>query len=319
MIRTLKAKLNQHYAEVYTTIKLMDIEEWFDIHFSRFYGLFFAKIAYRWQWTPTNVSVASLVIGMAGGGLLYFQDDWRIILCACVLISLAGVLDSADGQLARMSNQATELGRIIDGLIDNFVFMACYIGAAFYLLNIYGVSLTAFATIAFFTALAGYAHSTKSALYEFYKSEYLFFAGPFKNARIPYPEEIRQTMKRETRLQKIIFYLYVDYTQRQFRLSTRSSEMRRTFEKYAYSPESSPRFVAAYREVNKPLMTWWALICGTNTHRTLIMIFCLLGRFDIYLLACIVGIIPMFIINSMQNRKDRQLLSMVESFKFAAK
>ncbi|MBV6645844.1 MAG: CDP-alcohol phosphatidyltransferase family protein, partial [Cyclobacteriaceae bacterium] len=119
--------IRKHYSEVLSTIKLIDIEERFDLVFSRFFGLFFAKAALRLRMTPTDVSIASLAVGLMGGGLLYFQESWVITLSGSILITIAGVLDSADGQLARMSGQSTDLGRIIDGLIDNLVFLACYI------------------------------------------------------------------------------------------------------------------------------------------------------------------------------------------------
>ena len=120
----LSAGLRRHYEQVMSTIKMMDIEERFDLYFSRFFGLFFAKLGRKWHLTPTQISIVSLLIGVVGGGLLYYQDRLEITLTAMVLITLAGVLDSADGQLARMTGQSTEFGRIVDGVIDNLVFVA---------------------------------------------------------------------------------------------------------------------------------------------------------------------------------------------------
>lgn len=301
MITKLKTAVKGHYAELYTTIKLLDIEERFDIHFSRFWGLFFAKLGLRLRTTPTGISIASLITGIAGGGLLYFQNDVRIILAACVLLTFAGILDSADGQLARMSNQSTELGRIIDGLIDNFVFLACYVAGAACYLDIYGWYIVVLAL------LAGGAHSLKSAIYDFYKSEYMYFGGPFASARTPYPEEIRREAKLDSFFQKVVFYLYFDYTRKQFWLSTRTRQERAWLERVIYSSKDSSA-VAKYRKLNKPIMTWWAIFCGTNTHRSLIMFFSLLGRFDMYLFTCVIGFVPMLFVNQVQKRRDKRLL-----------
>ena len=118
--------LVKHYQEVLSSIKEMDVEETFDLYFSRFFGLFFAKWGKAMHLNPTHISFLSLSAGIPGGILLYWQSEIWIVAIGCFLISLAGVLDSADGQLARMTGSSTEFGRMVDGTIDNMVFMACY-------------------------------------------------------------------------------------------------------------------------------------------------------------------------------------------------
>lgn len=298
----LRSWLSKHREQVDSTIKMMDIEERFDLYFSRFFGLFFAQAGKRLSMTPTQVSVISLLTGMLGGVLLYYQDSWKIILGASFLITLSGVLDSADGQLARMTGQSTDLGRIIDGLVDNFVFVACYLGGAIYFVQFYGWPVIVIA------ALAGVSHSFKSAIYEFYKSEYLFFAGPFKNSNIGYPETIEEKIKVEDSWwRKLILYSYLDYTKRQYWLSTRTRAQRSIFQNLAYNPDTKEEFTKKYRDLNKPIMFWWALICGTNTHRSLIMILSLFSRFDVYLVITIVTIVPMLIVSQQQKKLDKML------------
>ncbi len=295
--------LNQHREQVRSTIKMMDIEERFDLYFSRFFGLFFAQMGKYLGMTPTQVSIISLVTGVFGGVLLYYQNSWQIILAASFLISLSGVLDSADGQLARMTGQSTDLGRIIDGLVDNFVFVACYLAGAAYYMQFYDWPIFVVAVI------AGVSHSFKSAIYEFYKSEYLFFAGPFESADIGYPDAIEEKLKLEgSWYKKLILFSYLDYTKRQHWLSTRTRHQRSKFQKLAYNENTKAHFIQKYRELNKPIMFWWALICGTNTHRSLIMILSLIGRFDVYLLITIVTTIPMVIINFKQKNIDNELV-----------
>ncbi len=292
----------RHYQEMLSTIKMLDIEERFDLYFSRFFGLFFAKAGKFFRLTPTQVSVISLVIGIIGGGLLYYQEVWQITLIGSLLITIAGVLDSADGQLARMTGQTSETGRIIDGLIDNLVFASCYVGGTIYFIDEYNYWILGVAV------LAGVAHSLKSALYEFYKTEYLYFAGPFKSARIAYPEEIRdQIASEKSFFKRLLNFTYLDYTARQFSLSTRTRELRDRFGKLAFDEKSQENFMTAYKRLNHPLLFWWALICGSNTHRSLIMISSVLGRFDVYLIFSIVTIIPMMMINQKQKKIDAKL------------
>tara|TARA_Y100001972_G_scaffold129198_1_gene195112 strand:+ start:3261 stop:4178 length:918 start_codon:yes stop_codon:yes gene_type:complete len=298
----LKEAVGKHYSEVLSTIKMLDIEERFDLYFSRFFGLFFAKAGRSFGLTPTQVSVISLVIGIVGGGLLYYQEFWKITLIGSLFITIAGVLDSADGQLARMTGQSSETGRIIDGLIDNLVFASCYVGGTIYFIKEYNYWVLLVAL------LAGIAHSLKSALYEFYKTEYLYFAGPFESARIAYPEEIKAQIASEKSLfKRLLNYTYLDYTARQFWLSTRTRELRDRFGALAYDKKTQHDFTTSYRRRNHPLLFWWALICGSNTHRSLIMISSLLGRFDVYLIISIITIIPMVVINQRQKKVDSEL------------
>ncbi len=298
----LRRALEQHYKQVLSTIKMLDVEERFDLYFSRFFGLFFAKAGRFFRLTPTQVSVISLIIGIVGGGLLYYQEFWKITLIGSLCITIAGVLDSADGQLARMTGQSSETGRIIDGLIDNLVFASCYVGGTIYFIDEYNYLVLVVAI------LAGIAHSLKSALYEFYKTEYLYFAGPFESARIAYPEEIKDQIASEKSLfKRLLNYTYLDYTARQFRLSTRTRELRDRFGDLAYDKKTQHAFTTSYKRLNHPLLFWWALICGSNTHRSLIMISSLLGRFDVYLIISIITIIPMLVINQQQKKIDSEL------------
>lgn len=307
MLNKVREKIKAHYVEMDASIKLVDIEEWFDLVFSRPLGLLFAKLGYKWNMHPNQVSVASLIVGVIGGALLYYQNDVVMTVTGSLLVTFAGVLDSADGQLARISKQSSEFGRIVDGLIDNFVFISCYIFATIYFANVYG------SWVWIFSVFAGLAQSTKSGIYEFYKSEYLFFAGGEKSSKILYPEDIDPESWNKTLLGKVLYFANISYTKRQFGLTTRSISLRDQYETYAFSPETQDRFQQLYKKQFKSIMTWWALFCGSNFHRTLIMLFSIMGRFDIYIGINIVTYVPMYIINYVQKRKDDAFLKILDS------
>ena len=65
-----------------------------------------------------------MLIGIAGGALLYNE---RLGFLAFALLILYSILDSADGQLARMTGQVTELGRVLDGVGGYLTHAAIYI------------------------------------------------------------------------------------------------------------------------------------------------------------------------------------------------
>lgn len=295
----------KHLEEVRGTIKLMDIEEWFDIYFSRFFGLYFAKMGKYFRWTPTQVSLASLFVGVIGGGLLFYQNEIWVVGTGCFLIVLAGVLDSSDGQLARMTGQASEIGRVIDGVIDNFVFVAAYIGGSLFFLDSYDWWIFALALA------AGYAQSLKSLLYEFYKSEYLQLVGKATSGNIPLSADEVEPAGTKW-YHKFLHVVYKDYTKKQLLYTTRTLAWRKKAIQLSEDADISDTFDANYRKLNMPLLTWWALICGTNTHRTALIVFAMMARFDLFLWVSVlwtVGLIPLSV---SQKKRDRKLLEILE-------
>ncbi|MEP1035427.1 CDP-alcohol phosphatidyltransferase family protein [Ekhidna sp.] len=299
MLGYLKRRYQKHLDEVLSTIKLIDIEERYDIYFSRFYGLYFAKIA-RWlKLTPTNVSLISLFIGVTGGSLLYYQNRIEIVILGGLLIVWAGVLDSADGQLARMTGQSSDMGRVIDGLIDNLVFIACYIGGSLYFVPEYGWWIFGL------TAATGYAHSYKAALYEFYKSEYLLLVGKSQAGYIPLSvNEIKPTGAKW--YHKIIDGINRDYTGKQIRFTSRTPEERKTMRELASIKAEA--FDPMYAKLNYKLLFWWAWLGGSNTHRNAAILFAIFGRFDLFLALSLFWTIGYWPLVQVQKKYDQKLL-----------
>lgn len=299
MLNYFKRRYQNHLNKVLSTIKLIDVEERYDLHFSRFYGLYFANIAKWLKMTPTQVSIISLAIGVVGGTLFYYQDQFWIVALGGFLVTWAGVLDSADGQLARMTGQSSELGRQIDGLIDNLVFISCYIGGTLYLIPIYGY------WILLLMVAAGLAHSYKAGLYEFYKSEYIFLVGKSQAGYIPLTkDEIKPTGDKWHH--KIMHYINLDYTGKQIGSTTRSPEERKKMRELAANNPNE--FDPLYKKWNFKMLFWWAWLGGSNTHRNAMVISALFGRFEIYLVASLIWTLGYLPLNIIQRKYDQKLL-----------
>jgi phosphatidylglycerophosphate synthase len=93
--------------------KAYEIEEFVDVYFFRRLGILIAHLARILKITPNTVSIVSGLVGGAGG-LLLLDDRW--VPLGVTLIVAYGVFDSADGQLARLTGQMSEWGRVLDGL-----------------------------------------------------------------------------------------------------------------------------------------------------------------------------------------------------------
>ncbi|SNS59981.1 CDP-alcohol phosphatidyltransferase [Ekhidna lutea] len=304
MLGYLRRRYKQHLDEVHSTIKLIDVEERYDIYFSRFYGLYFAKIARWFRLTPTHVSLISLVIGIAGGVLFYFQDQFYLVLIGSLLVIWAGVLDSADGQLARMTGQSSELGRQIDGLIDNLVFISCYIGGTLYFIPEYGY------WILILMVASGVAHSYKAGLYEFYKSEYIYLVGKSKAGYIPLTkDEIKPTGDKWHH--KVMHYINLDYTGKQISSTTRTPEERKKMRELAVN--NPKEFDPLYGKLNFKMLFWWAWLGGSNTHRNTSILFVLMGRFDLFLALSLIWTVGYWPLNLKQRKYDKELLRKLSS------
>ena len=79
-----------------------------------------AAAAYRLGMSPNGVSVLSLGCSVTGLALLLVLGDKQVLagVVAAVLLALGYVLDSADGQLARLSGTAGRSGEWLDHLFD---------------------------------------------------------------------------------------------------------------------------------------------------------------------------------------------------------
>ena len=93
------------------------VEEWADRRFFRPIGWRLARALVPTRVTPDAVTLASLVVGLVAGHLFWYASAW--INAAGVLLFVASdVLDSADGQLARLRGTSTRTGRILDGVSE---------------------------------------------------------------------------------------------------------------------------------------------------------------------------------------------------------
>lgn len=294
--------------EVRASVRIIAVEERFDMIFSRPFGLLFAKVAFRLKMTPTQVSVASLTTGVVGGILFLWQNEPVFAWTGAIMVVLAGILDSSDGQLARMTNSSTELGRIIDGIVDNFVFISMYLFSAFYLVDSYGW-LASFGI----ASAAGYAHSLKSAVYEFHKSEYFYYVGKYETNRVPYAKEVRETYKRDTFFQKFVYYSYLDYCRKQEKDAFRPPAVREQLKELAFGTETRPKFLSLYEPMNQKMLFWWAWTGGSNIQRNGMLLGILLGYVEVYFVLNIVSLAAHFAVGRLQLKSDSQLLNAFKS------
>lgn len=156
----------QEKQQYQASLKHPDVEEPIDLCFYRPLGFRLALVGRRLHWTPNQITVASIFLGI-GCGLLCYPQEWWINGIAILLLILADICDSADGQLARLTHQYSQLGRILDGAAGDVWFITIYFAIFFRLFpewGWWGLLLG---------ILAGLSHRQQAALADYYRQIHL--------------------------------------------------------------------------------------------------------------------------------------------------
>ena len=194
------------------------VEEWADRRFFRPAGWRIATSLLPTRISPDAVTFASLVLGILAGHLFWYRSAW-INAAGVLLFIVSDVLDSADGQLARLRGTSTRMGRILDGLADagRFVSLYGHLGARLYAAG-WGWGGPALGLAALLS------HSYQAAAADFIRQAYLYFAvGSGSELEIP-----GQSAREDTSLWgRITGWIYGDYVRRQAWLFPRTTALAR--------------------------------------------------------------------------------------------
>lgn len=201
------------------SLKSSDTEEWWDIHFNRPIGYFWAKCAIPLHITPNMITIASIFIGAVGGWLFYYTD-LKTNIIGMLLLTLANTFDSADGQLARLTGNKTRLGRILDGLAGDVWFIVIYLALVLRLTLLEGYSVIGMWILA---ATAGASHILAAGMADYYRNIHLFFLkgkdGSEHDTSAKVREDFKNTKFAEKPFTKVSLWFYLNYTKTQEALS----------------------------------------------------------------------------------------------------
>lgn len=122
----LRDMMQRMRADIRAAYKSEDTEEWFDRVFTKPLGYLWALLFMRLGWTPNQVTLLSLVIGVAGG-LMLLPVNLGLNIAGVLLVIFANILDSTDGQIARLTHQTSTLGRLLDAMSTTAWSAAMYV------------------------------------------------------------------------------------------------------------------------------------------------------------------------------------------------
>ena len=244
------------------SLKMPEAEEYLDLLFYRPVAFLFVKAIYRLPITPNAVTMLSLGAGLISS----WQFSLPALASAAVWYAAANVLDCSDGQLARLQNSGTPLGRIVDGIADYISSIAIFLGIGFGLAR----NHPEYWWLVFAAAISSALHAL---FFDYYQSEYISTVRGERNFLDREIERFDSSLhdkesKRRGKLATFFIRLYVRYLSLQ-----RTSDAQR----------QTPRVDGeTYRAANISMIRWWSLL-GPTTNRSLLIGCALLGRPDLFL------------------------------------
>jgi phosphatidylglycerophosphate synthase len=271
--------------------KAYEIEELVDVYFFRRLGYVLAHLARIARLTPNAVSVLAAIVGIAGGVLLYSP---RTAFAGFLFLVVHGIADSADGQLARMTNQTSVLGRTLDGLSGWVTHVAMYVALLAGLL-----ARGADSPVVWWAIAAGVSSAVHAQLYEYHRSAYarLVVAGraePFAQARSG---------------QSWFTRLLRGYESMQARLAGKHSDVEARLIARSQNGVVSEADRAAYRTAFYGPTRGWNLL-GDNMRRFAVGAAAWFGRLDLYFPFVVLPMnLALMILWIWQYRADRRFLA----------
>lgn len=245
--------------EYQASLKSMDTEEWFDLHFYRPIGYMWAKLGRRLGITPNAITVASIFLGIGAGVCFYFNNIWWNLLGVALLV-WADSFDSADGQLARMTGQYSRIGRILDGVSGDLWFAAIYaaiclrenVTSEFFMAHHWVIWVMA--------AVTGICHGLQAAMADYYRQFHLYFVKGPEGSELDGSENLKRKY-REMKWSrepwgKLVLLFYINYTVGQESRTPWMQRLRRELYR-KYGNQVPPReFRERFRRASLPLMKY---------------------------------------------------------------
>ncbi len=255
--------------EYKASLKNTTIEEYVDLVIFRPLAFLFVKSIYRSDITPNQITVLSMLTGISSGVMFAVGGSTSMIVGG-LLLALATIFDCADGQLARLKNNGTSFGRILDGVVDYIYTVAAFVGIAIGGRN--GSMDPGLWWL--FVTLAGGSYAVQAGLLDYYRNEFLanlkgtngFVENELSSAK---SEREKYTTIKGHYLERLMLEVYIKYSSYQNRLKPTTKAL----------PNSNP---ANYIKNNSLLIRLWALN-GTSTHVFILVCCACLGRLDLFL------------------------------------
>lgn len=220
-----------------SSLKSLETENYIDRVFYRPVGFRIAWSLRRSGITPNTITVISIVVGMMGAWLFYYESIGMTLLGIAGLVA-ANILDCVDGQLARLTGIKSKIGRILDGMAGDLWFITLYIAISLRMYDTTGEWL--FFVVA---GLSMLSHLIQAALTDLYKTFHLWVIGGRNGKEFESYETVKAKVDAmPAGFSKFLSRIYSYYTLMQAKLSPRLQRLASRLEVSPFTDEESRGF-----------------------------------------------------------------------------
>jgi CDP-alcohol phosphatidyltransferase len=285
------------------TYKSRELEGIVDLLFYRRVGFYLAQFFARLNFTPTAVTLIGGLFGIIAGHL-YFYRAVANNLAGMALHVIANIFDNADGQLARLTNQQSRTGRILDPVIDHVIWLSIYVNLAFRL-QFEGFS----GTIWLLALVAGFSHGLQAGAADYCRNAYLYF-GKGRNdfdSVAKLQQEYRGYFWRSNPWSKFLLRLYLNAMYEQEILLPAVKRLHEKIER-EFAGMAPPGFQARYVALARPMFKWWSLLMTNSRMLVLFLLFLIRQPVWFFWLEISIGNLLLLYLILRQGKISRSLL-----------
>jgi hypothetical protein len=299
-----------HKTQIELTYKDKDVEEFIDIYFFRPFGYLLALSARSIKLTPNTVTIIGMITGVISGHLFYYSS-MTINMIGIFVKIFSNALDSADGQLARMTHSESHMGRILDGISSHVIFLSIYIHLCLRYIH-EGHSKWIFAV----AILAGASHFIQAAWGDFYRNGYLYFVRGPKFCEIGSSDQLLyqyQMLKWKGRfINKFIVCVELKYIL-SLQMFTKSYRILKTMIEKIYRGKIPSWLSQEYRRSIKPMNKYYNMLT-INVRQFTLFALLLLKKPELFFIFELVALNIVFIYAAiLQENKIKHLISIAKS------
>jgi phosphatidylglycerophosphate synthase len=216
---TLKEYNRQMFKEYKKSIKHAIFDETLTLYILRPIAFIFVKLLYPTSITPNQVSFMTIISGLISAYFFSIGDVVSFVI-AGLFYFFSLVLDCVDGMIARLKNNGTPIGRIVDGFADYIVGISVYIGMGIgFSKGLIDVSYLPF-NHWWFLVIAAVSHIFHAMLVDYYRSEFMAHGLSKQKStweeKKKFTEELNKIKHQRNKwFEKILIAVYLGYSRLQ--------------------------------------------------------------------------------------------------------
>lgn len=307
-------KTNDFKQLLKASFKSEDTEEWLDVHFTRPIGLAFALMWQKLGVHPNTITILSIFLGIGAAWMFYYTDLVHNVI-GVMLLMLANFCDSTDGQLARLTNQKTLIGRILDGFSGDVWFFAIYFALCCRMMPQFmpatnmkwGIAIWALAFVAGIMC-----HSPQASLSDYYRQIHLLFLKGKSGSELDTSKQQKNNYLKASQeknavmrwMSKAFFYNYANYCRSQEKRTPAFQKLKKELtDRYGDLDNIPDDLRKEFLNASRPLMKYTNILTF-NVRAICIYVTCLLNIPWVYFL---IEIIPLTCLYVYMHRRHEHI------------